>query len=214
MSFWVAGAIVVGSAVSAASASSAAGKAAQASQSATDAATSESRRQYDQTRADYLPFMQTGYVANADINKLYGRTTAPDGTVTGGGPADFSGFFKSPDYQFNLAEGQKAIDRSASARGGLLSGGAVKAGINYASGLASREYTDYYNRLAGQAGMGQTATGTVTQAGANASNNISGALIANGQARGNAYVMGAQGVNNAVQGGVSNYLLSKYLKAG
>jgi hypothetical protein len=130
-----------------------------------------------------------------------------------GGPSgpDMSVFFKSPDYNFNLQEGQQAIDRSAAARGGLLSGGAIKAGERYASGLASREYSSFVDRLMQQAGLGTTGIGASAAAGANASNNISNAYINNGANRANAYMTGANAINNGLQGTASNLLLMKYL---
>lgn len=127
------------------------------------------------------------------------------------GSPDMSAFFKSPDYQFNVDEGQQAIDRSAAARGGLLSGGAVKAGERYASGLASREYSSFVDRLMQQAGLGTTGIGASAAAGATAANGISGAYISGANGRANSYVAGASGINNAVQGGISNLLLSRYL---
>ena len=62
-----------------------------------------------------------------------------------------------PGYQFRFEEGQRALDRGAAARGGLLSGGYGRKAIRYGQGFASNEYTNVYNRIAGIAGMGQTA---------------------------------------------------------
>ncbi len=129
---------------------------------------------------------------------------------TPSGP-DTSVFFESPDYQFNLAEGQKAIDRSLAARGRTLSGAGVREGIRYASGMASNEFGNFYNRLANIAGLGQSATGSTATAGMNTSNNISQNHVATGNARASGYMQTGQAVNNAVQGGVSNYLLQRYL---
>jgi len=148
------------------------------------------------------PGLQKGY---ADY--LASQRAQPRGT----GQPDMSGFFASPDYQFRLTEGQRAIDSSAAARGGLLSGAAVKAGTRYASNLASGEYGAFYDRLAQQAGLGVTGIGASAAAGANAANNISNSYLQGGQARGSAYLAGAQGINNAAQGGISNWMLSKYL---
>lgn len=134
--------------------------------------------------------------------------------ATTGGAGDLSGFTESPDYQFNLSETQKAVDRSAAARGGALSGRAVKESQRYASNLASGEFSNYYNRLAGIAGLGQNATTTAVNVGTSAANNNSAALVNAGNSRASGYVTAAQGVNNAVQGGISNALLYKYTKTG
>lgn len=129
---------------------------------------------------------------------------------TPAGP-DLSVFFESPDYQFNLAEGQKAIDRSLAARGRTLSGAGVREGVRYASGMASNEMGNFYNRLANIAGLGQTATGSTAAAGANAANNISQNHLFAGQSRANGYMNTAQGINNAVQGTIQNVMLARYL---
>lgn len=204
MPWGVAAAAVVGAVAS----DRASSRSSRAGQQATDVTVAEQARQYDQTREDFAPARTLGNAAISDINRLYGRNAA--GTETGG-PADLSTFYRSPDYAFNLAEGQNAIDRSLAARGKALSGAGIRAGVRYASGLASGEFGNFYNRLASQAGLGQAATGSTASAGANAANNISAAYLQNGQNRASAYTMGAQGLNNAVQGGISNYMLYRYL---
>ena len=55
-----------------------------------------------------------------------------------------------PGYQFRLEEGQKALERSAAARGTLLTGGTAKALQRYGQGLASQEYGAAYNRAFGE----------------------------------------------------------------
>jgi len=136
---------------------------------------------------------------------------APGMSTEGDGRPDLSVFFESPDYQFNLAEGQKAIDRSAAARSGLLSGAAVKAGQRYASGLASSEFGNFYNRLANIAGLGQAATNSTTTAGMNATNNNTSAILNAGNARGSAYLQAGNNNANAANGLASNVLLMQYL---
>lgn len=51
-----------------------------------------------------------------------------------------------PGYQFRLAQGQQALQNSAAARGGLLSGGTAKALTDYNQNAASGEYGNVYNR--------------------------------------------------------------------
>lgn len=159
------------------------------------------------------PGGQNGQFINdtgTDINSLAVKREAAAGPQTT--RPDMSVFFQSPDYQFNLAEGQKAIDRSLAARGRSLSGAGVKEGIRYASGMASNEFGNFYNRLANLAGIGQAATQATTTAGMNAANNISQNQIYAGNARANGYMNTGQAINNAVQGGISNYMLARYLQ--
>lgn len=64
-------------------------------------------------------------------------------------------FTKDPGYQFTLGEGLKAISARKAAQGGLLTGGTDKARANYATGLASQTYNDFYNRSANSYQMNQ-----------------------------------------------------------
>jgi hypothetical protein len=133
------------------------------------------------------------------------------GGANGTGRPDMSAFFESPDYQFNLAEGQKAIDRSLASRGRALSGAGVKEGERYASGLASGEYSNFLNRLTTIAGLGNAAVNTSANVGVATAGQIGNAQQNAGNARASAYMAGAQGVNGAIQGGISNYLTQQYL---
>lgn len=64
-------------------------------------------------------------------------------TKIAAGPGEFE---ESPGYQFRLGEGQKAIERSAAARGGALSGAAVKAGMRYGQDFATKDYDNFLRR--------------------------------------------------------------------
>jgi hypothetical protein len=138
-----------------------------------------------------------------------------------------------PGYQFRLAQGDKAIQNSAAARGGLLSGGTAKSLSDYNQSSASGEYgnvynralTEYqqrynifnnnqstlFNRLADLSGFGQTAAGQLNSAGTSAANNVSNTLLTSGgqvgqniNNAGAATGSGYVGVGNAVSGGLNN----------
>lgn len=90
-------------------------------------------------------------------------------------------FQQDPGYAFRFKEGMRALDASAAARGGLLSGGTAKAAIGYGQDMASQEYTNVFNRLAAIAGFNQV-------------NNTQAATAnAYGQAGNAAYGIGAAG---------------------
>jgi len=55
-------------------------------------------------------------------------------------------FVKDPGYQFRMDEGAKAVQGSAAAQGGLLSGAAMKAMQRYSQGYASNEFANAFNR--------------------------------------------------------------------
>lgn len=107
-----------------------------------------------------------------------------------------------PGYAFRLSEGQKALDRQAAARGGLISGGALKAATRYGQDAASQEYQNAFNRYATLAGYGTNATNTLTNAagnyGTNAGAGITSAAAAN--------AAGNVGTANALASGVGQYL--------
>ncbi|WP_152612536.1 hypothetical protein [Leisingera sp. ANG-M7] len=122
---------------------------------------------------------------------------------------DYRGFQETPGFQFNLDQGNKAIERMAAARGLRLSGGTLKAGADYASGLASNEYGNYLNRLAGMAGVGQTATNQQIGAGQNYAGAVSQNALAAGNARASGYMNQANALNSTI-GDISGiYTLGK-----
>jgi hypothetical protein len=109
------------------------------------------------------------------------------------GMADFQA---DPGYAFRLSEGQKALDRSAAARGGLISGGALKAASRYGQDAASQEFTNAFNRyqtnrsnqlapLQSLAGLSQTAANTVATAGQNYANSAGNINAMNSANQGN-----------------------------
>ena len=191
----VAGAAV--SVVGGVSQSNKAKKGANAQAAAADAAARESGRQYDQTRQDMMPWLNAGTSALAQMQAL--------------NSGDFSSFTESPDYQFALTQGLQGLDRSAAARGALYSGGHSADVMNYAGGLASQNYNNYYNRLVGLAGIGQTSANQLGQFGAqNAANQgqyAMGAANARASAYGqqaNAWTNALAGVGSAVGYGIGN----------
>lgn len=117
------------------------------------------------------------------------------------GGQEYQGFKETPGYQFAFDEGQRAIDTSAAARGGLFSGATMKAQQRFGTGLANQEYNNYLNRLTTGATSGQAAAGNQANAGANF-----GAQAGNAIAQGgNAASAGAIGVGNALNQGINNF---------
>jgi hypothetical protein len=137
----------------------------------------------------------------------------------------------NPAYQFQLKQGQQALDRSSAARGMGYSGAQMKASQEYGQGLASQQYDkeynrasgefgDYYNRLAGLAQGGQQAAGSMAQAGGQFANNAGNtfANLSNAQSsilgqQANARASGYTANANALSGGLNSltnlYALNK-----
>lgn len=151
-----------------------------------------------QNRADFAPFRGLGTNAVNMLGKFYG----PNGPQQG-----WQDFLNSPDYQFRFDQGRKALENSAAAKGNLLSGNFAKGITDYGQGMASTEFSNYMNRLLGQAQLGAGSA-------ANAANNASAMAGQIGQGYGNqgqAQASGYVGAANALSGGVQNYLFNNAL---
>lgn len=166
-------------------------KAAAAGAAGSDAAAAESARQYDQTRNDLMPWLNAGQNALSQLGDL--------------NSGNFASFTQSPDYQFALSQGLQGVERSAAARGNLYGGGTSADLMAYGQGLASQNYNNYYNRIAGIANVGQTTGNSLGSFGAqNAANQGQYAQNA-GNARASGYMNQANAWGNALQGVGSAY---------
>ena len=170
-----------GSALLGANASS---KAASTQASAADRATELQERMFNKQIELQEPFRQSGINA---LNKI------ESGDIMGS---------MDPSYSFRFQEGLKALDRQAAARGGLISGGALKAAQRYGQEFASNEFGNAYNRLASRAGFGQTATNNMGAAAGNFGMNAGNLMTGAGAARASGYVGGA----NALTSGLGQYM--------
>lgn len=170
-----------------------------AQQAAGQQSIAEQQREYDQSRADQLPFLQTGYGA-LDKEKAF---------LNG----DWSGFQNSPDYKFALDQGIGALDKSAAARGALYSGGHNADLVNYAEGTANQFANNYWNKLAGQAGQGQVTAGNLGNLGANMANNVSNIYQNMGNARASSYLRQGQiaGQTAGLVGNTAGQMLGYYM---
>jgi hypothetical protein len=138
------------------------------------------------------------------------------------GPGEYT---SSPGYQFRLNEGLNAITNAASAKGNVLSPATTKALTRYAEDYATGDYqnflANYYSSLTpwqSLAGVGQT---TASQNAVNATStgaNLGNTALTSGMAAGNAQAGGvinqANALTGALNSGVNNYLLWKYLNKG
>jgi hypothetical protein len=176
MPWGIAAAAVVG-AYSANQQSKAAKGAAGAQSRAADAATAEQQRQFDLTRQDQQPWMQAGQSALTQMQAL--------------NSGDFSSFKESPDYQFAFDQGLQGLDRSAAARGSLYSGGHSADLMKFGQGLASQNYNQFYNRLAGLSGTGQTTASGLGSLGQQYANNVGQIGMNNANNMASSYQQGA-----------------------
>ena len=199
MTFWVAGAVVVSSAIGA----NASSKAAKAQAAAADRAAEGQERMFERQVELSEPWRKAGETA---LNKLVPLATEYT-------PFSMAQFQADPGYGFRMSEGMKALERGAAARGGLLSGATLKGIQRFGQDLASQEYTNAFNRyqteraarlqpLQSLAGVGQTTAQQIGQAGMQAAQNIGETQMSGAAARASGYVGGA----NALTQGLGTYL--------
>lgn len=182
------------------------------------------QRVYDTNLANEQPFLNLGNQATAAIS---GRLA--DGSLSnypGGAfsftPADWQ---KDPAFGWQEQQGEQAIQRSAAAGGGLVSGGVLKDLAQYSQGLASSNYQQQYgnalsayqmayqqfqdsnsrlfgaaaigqNAAAQAAGAGESAAGTVANVNTNTSNSLSNLYTS----QGNAGAAATLAATNSIQG--------------
>ncbi|CAB4165945.1 hypothetical protein UFOVP838_1, partial [uncultured Caudovirales phage] len=195
-----AGISAVGSIAGGAMASSASKSAANAQAAAADRSTALQKEIFEKQTELQSPFRAGGLTAQNRLLTLLGLnpmdaavygTKGADGTSTlpqglsvdpnspdyGKYARDFSmaDYQADPGYAFRLKEGLKALDAQAAARGGMISGAALKAAGRYGQDYASNEYANAFNRyqtnrsnqlapLQSLMGVGQTATNATSNA--------------------------------------------------
>ncbi len=188
-----AAAALIGSSMS----SRAAKSAAQTSAQSADRATELQQRMYEESVARQQPFLETG-------TEMFNRLAA----LQRGGPEAQNFLQMDPGYQFRLSEGMKALDRQAAARGGLISGGALRAAQRYGQDLGSQEFGAAYNRLASMANVGPQAAGVMSNLGQNYATNVGNIYQQQGDTAANAAL--ARG--SAYAGGLNQlgYLAGRY----
>lgn len=185
----IAGAATVGSSVVGARA---AGKSGRAQERAAEAGIAEQRRQFDVIQENLRPYREAGVRGLAGVESLL---------ALGGGDRE-SALALSPAYRFRLQEGQRALERSAAARGQLFSGATGRALTRFGQDLASTEYQNEFNRRAALAGIGQSATSQLTQAGLTTASNVGNLQQQIGRAQASSYL----GRAGAIQGGIESAL--------
>ena len=194
------------------------------------------REIWEKQQADYKPYLEQGTwginrlgdlmkQGSGQLNNPFDTYLASKGLA--GGKFDTS----NPAYQFQLKQGQQALDRSSAARGMGYSGAQMKASQEYGQGLASQQYDkeynrasgefgDYFNRLAGLSQGGQQAAGSMANAGSQYANSASNTFgnLSNAQTgilgqQANARASGYTANANALSGGLNSltnlYALNK-----
>jgi hypothetical protein len=182
-------------------------------------------RRYEDQKALQEPFRQAGLTAQEQIMQylgIGGDKNAPGYGSLGKSFDDLYGgdkFQQDPGAQFRQSESLKALERSAAARGNLLSGATMKGITRFSQDLASQEYQNAFNRyqteraaklnpLQSLMGAGQSAANVMTGAAGQAGQNEAANIYNTGQARASGYVGQANALSGALGqiGGIASQI--------
>jgi len=222
---WGAAAVAVGTVAAGYMSSQASKSAAQTQADAANNATAANTAATQEQIALSEPWRTAGTTA---VNQL-STMTQPGGTLTKDfsyAPFDYNAN-TDPGTQFRLQQGLNAMNATAAARGGLISGNALKAGQDYGQAQGSQEYGAAFNRYLSNygnaqntfqlnrnnllgplqflSGQGQAAAaGQASSIGAGAANN---AALSTGAANATAagQVGSANAYSNAISQGIGQY---------
>lgn len=198
---WVAAAIAGGAVIGAYSSN----KASKAQERAQREATAAQERMFNRQVELQEPFRQAGVNALPELVEASRYT-----------PFGMEQFQADPGYGFRLKEGLRALESSTAARGGLLSGNAMRGITRYGQGLASDEYTNAFNRyqaeraarlnpLQSLAGMGQTNAANLANQAGTYGQNMAQNAAAMGNIRASGYVGQANALTGALGQGLNYY---------
>lgn len=190
---WIIGAALVGSAAIGGAASSSASRAqAQAQREGTAAQERMFNRQVELQE----PFRQVG------VNALPELVAASRYE-----PFTMEKFQADPGYAFRLKEGLRALESSAAARGGLLSGNQMRGVTQFGQELGSQEFTNAFNRYQAERAARLNPLQSLTGMGQTTAQNLAGqagqfgqAQAANAAAMGNIRASGYMNTANALTG--------------
>ena len=224
---WGAAAVVAGAAIGAYATSSAADTQASAAENAANTQANANKyaqdvqyKMFQEQTALQKPWLKAGENALTRLS----TGLQPGGEF--GTKFSATNWQEDPGYAFRLKEGNKALNQAAAARGGLISGNALKAAERYGQEMGSQEYQNAFNRyyrereaqlnpLQSLAGVGQTTAqslgGAAQTYGANAANlasatgaSTANSLLAAGNARASSYQGYANSLGQAI-GGLGNW---------
>jgi hypothetical protein len=207
---------------------------AQASQKALDF----QKQQYADTQANEAPYLAAGKGALNDLQYGLGTGGTANGSGVGQGSllTPYGQTFTAPTglteqndpgYQARLQLGTDAIQKSAAARGSVVTGGTAKALDTYGQDYASNEYgnvynralnsfntnyndynqnqTNQYNKLAAMTGAGQTTANTLANTGANAANSEANTVTGAANQQGQDYQNAGAATASGYVGGANAY---------
>jgi|GEM_PF-572511 len=199
-------------------------KAAKAQQSAAAEANNVAQKEEAASVANYDPYLQSGSQAQSQLNTYLGLPAGDSTSANYGSlltPFTGADLTSTPGYQFQLQQGQQALDRKQASGGNYLSGAALKEGQRFAQDYAGTSFQAGYDRnaqdksrvqnfLSSVAQLGQASAGNV----ANIRQNFSNAFGQNTIGAGNAQAAGIMGQANAIGSSINSGLSLAGMGAG
>ena len=174
---------------------------------------------FNTIQANNAPWLNNGTSASNRMSDLMGLSgnSGAQGYGSLSQPFSMANFQSDPGYQFRLAQGQQALQRSAAAKGTLVGGGFMNKLNDYTQGLASQDYqqaySNYnndqntlYSRLSGISGSGQASANQMAQAGTNNASTQGNNLMGAANASGAATMAGVNGVQGAINNGMNAWM--------
>ncbi len=213
---WAAAAAIVGAAVVGGVASNAA---ASKQASADKQAANTQAGMFNTITGNEQPYLNAGNSAETTLSQLLGTASATGAGGTAAGTNLAGGYLtqtfnptmqsleQTPGYQFSLQQGDQAVQNSAAASTGAVSGAALKSLSAFNQGLASTQYqnsfnnfqtqqNNIFNRLSSIASLGQNAAGNLGNSGAQLGTGIAQAQAAAGSSQ----AAGIVGASNSLTG--------------
>jgi hypothetical protein len=222
------GSTIAGAAISSNAAKSAARTQADATRQASDATLQAQREALDAQK----PFLEGGYAATNRLQELLGLggNTSASGYGSLNTPFSFKpgDLTQTPGYQFQLQQGQNAIDRRAAAGGGFYSGAGLKGAASFNQDLAGTTFDKEYGRafnefqanrantlnpLQALAGQGQTAANTSGSIQMGGANSLAGLLTSNANAQGASRIAQGNAISSGINNGLAAWQRAQYMNA-
>lgn len=132
---------------------------------AINSAENQMKKEQEANQALLEPYTSTGKAAASNLSGLLNPGTAQ------------TDLENTPGYQFELAQGTKALNNANAAAGNLDSGEALKAAEQFGQGLAGTTYNTAVNQNLAAAGLGSNAAGTAAGINTNLGNIMAGGTM-------------------------------------
>jgi hypothetical protein len=137
------------------------------------------QQQYQQSRADFAPYLATGTSALGGLGDLVGTNGADKWQ------AAIAALQQSPLYQSLFRNGQESLLQNASATGGLRGGNTQRGLADFGADTLASVYQNQVGNLGSLASMGLGATGNISALGQNNANQVAGLQQGIGQTNAN-----------------------------